>query len=60
MDLRPAAEIADRLDRQLAAALDVRGAGGVGGDRGNPDERAQQLFEAGLLALGEGEETGAV
>jgi hypothetical protein len=58
VDLGPAAEAADGLDRQLAAAFDVRGVSGIGRDRGQPDERAEEPLEAGPLALGEREETG--
>jgi hypothetical protein len=59
-DLRPASERANGLHRQLAAALDVRGPGGIGRDGGDGDERLEKLLEAAPLPLGEREETGPI
>jgi hypothetical protein len=59
-DLGPPAEGADGLHRQLAAALDVGGAGGIGRDGGDGDERLEKLLEAAPLPLGELQETGLV
>jgi hypothetical protein len=60
VDVRTAPERADGLHRQLAAALDVGGPGGIGRDGGDGDERLEQLLEAAPLPLGEREETGPI
>jgi len=59
-DLDLAAERADGLRRQLAAAGDVGGAGGIGGDGGDGDEGLEKLFEATPLPLREREKTGPI
>jgi hypothetical protein len=60
VDVRPPAERANGLHRQLAAALDVGGTGGIGRDGGNGDECLEKLLEAALLPLGVREEAGPV
>jgi len=60
VDVRPSPERTNGLHRQLAAALDVGGPGGIGRDGGDGDERLEKLLEAAPLRLGEREETGPI
>jgi hypothetical protein len=60
VDFRPSPERANGLHRQLAAAFDVGGAGGIGRDGGDGDKRLEKVLEAAPLPLGEREETGPV